>query len=268
MMDEPKPATWDDLLDPAFAGMLGDARPGQDRRRLPGAGDSGLPLRHGRREGAEYLKGLHANIAQYVGTSPQAIELVGQGQFLMAPNWGHDILTAANRGMPVEFVAPAQTANEVGGISIVKDGPNTEGAKTFVDWVLTEEAVEAQRQAVQPPLGAPDVPPAPGAPTLDQVTLWATTRIWATDEQGPPAEGVAVGDRHVVAAALAPGRQPRYAGARWQMAPLSTCWVRELDGAGSGDDTHAAYTLRVFMREPALGLTAFVLIGLMAMFII
>ena len=42
----------------------------------------------------DYMKKLHANIGQYVGTSPQGIELVGQGQFLMGPNWGHDILTA------------------------------------------------------------------------------------------------------------------------------------------------------------------------------
>ena len=31
----------------------------------------------------DYMKKLHANIGQYVGTSPQGIELVGQGQFLM-----------------------------------------------------------------------------------------------------------------------------------------------------------------------------------------
>ena len=46
-------------------------------------------------------------------------------------------LTAANKGQPIEFVAPAPTANEIGAVSIVKGGPNVDAARAFVDWVLT-----------------------------------------------------------------------------------------------------------------------------------
>jgi iron(III) transport system substrate-binding protein len=130
-----------------------------------------------------YMKSLHANIGQYVGTSPQGIELVGQGQFLMGPNWGHDILTAANRGQPIEFAAPAQTANEIGAVSIVNGGPNTEGAKMFVDWVLTQPAAELNVKLSNRLSVLPTVPPAPGAPTLDQVTLVDYDRQWATDNK-------------------------------------------------------------------------------------
>ena len=35
----------------------------------------------------DYMKKLHTNIGQYAGTAPQAIQLVGQGQFVGAPNW-------------------------------------------------------------------------------------------------------------------------------------------------------------------------------------
>lgn len=179
MGDAPKPATWDDLLNPAFSGKLAMPDPVKT-----GGGYLVLATQVFRFGGDEeqamtYWKALHANTAQYVGTSPQAIELVGQGQFLLAPNWGHDILTAANRGAPVEFVAPEKTANEVGGISIVKGGPNTEGAKRFVDWVLTPEASALNVKLSNRLSVLPSVPPAPGAPTLDQVSLVGYDTQWA-----------------------------------------------------------------------------------------
>jgi iron(III) transport system substrate-binding protein len=130
-----------------------------------------------------YMKLFHNNIGQYVGTAPQGIELVGQGQFLMGPNWGHDILTAASRGQPVELIVPTDTANEIGAVSIVMGGPNTEAAKVFVDWVLTREAGQLNVQLSNRLSVLADVPPAPGAPTLDQVTLVAYDRPWATENK-------------------------------------------------------------------------------------
>ena len=60
MADVAKPATWDDLLNPALAGQAGHARPGQDRRRLHLPGDPGVPLRPRRREG----HGVHEGAAR------------------------------------------------------------------------------------------------------------------------------------------------------------------------------------------------------------
>lgn len=175
-----KPATWDDLLDSAYAGKLDMPSP-----ITTGGGYIFLANQVFRFGGDEeramqYLTQLHANIGQYVGGSPQAIELVSQGQFLMGPNWGHDILTAANNGAPVEFIAPAQTAFEIGAVSVIKDGPNTEGGKAFVDWALSKDAAALNIKLSNRLSVYPDVPPAPGAPTLDQVTLVPYDRVWAT----------------------------------------------------------------------------------------
>lgn len=178
-----KPATWDDLLNPVLAGKLDFPDPVKTGGGYIFLANQVFRFNKNEELALEYMKGLHANIGQYVGTSPQGIELVAQGQFLMGPNWGHDILTAANRGMPVEFVAPAETANEVGAISIVKGGPNTEGAKSFVDWVLTTEGAELNVKLSNRLSVLPSVPPAPGAPTLDQVTLTNYDRVWATENK-------------------------------------------------------------------------------------
>lgn len=183
MGDRAKPATWDDLLDPVFQGKLDMPDPVKTGGGYIFLANQVFRFDRDEERAMEYMKALHANVGQYVGTAPQGIELVGQGQFLMGPNWGHDILTAASRGQPVEFIAPAQTANEIGAVSIVKGGPNTEGAKTFVDWVLTPEAA-ALNVALSNRLSVlPSVPPAPGAPTLDQVTLVAYDRPWATENK-------------------------------------------------------------------------------------
>jgi hypothetical protein len=68
------------------------------------------------------MKQLHANIGQYTGTAPQAIQLVGQGQFIGAPNWSHDILTAKSQGQPIDNLNPQPTGFEVGAVSIIKGG--------------------------------------------------------------------------------------------------------------------------------------------------
>jgi len=183
MMGLPKPTTWDELLNPLLLGKLDMPDPVKT-----GGGYIFLAtqvFRFGRNEelAMAYMRALHLNIGQYIGASPQGIELVGQGQFLMGPNWGHDILTAASKGQPVEFIAPAQTANEIGGVSIVKGGPNTEGAKMFVDWVLSPEGSALNVKLSNRLSVLPSIPPAPGAPTLDQVIMVDYDRVWAADNK-------------------------------------------------------------------------------------
>jgi iron(III) transport system substrate-binding protein len=183
MMGKPKPATWDDLLDSSLSGKLDMPDPVKTGGGYICLVTQVFRFDRDEEKAMEFMKNLHANIGQYVGTAPQGIELVGQGQFLAGPNWGHDILTAANRGMPVEFIAPNPCSNEIGAVSIVNGGPNPEGAKMFVDWVLTPEAAALNVKLSNRLSVLPSVPPAPGAPTLDQVSLVAYDRVWATENK-------------------------------------------------------------------------------------
>jgi iron(III) transport system substrate-binding protein len=178
-----KPKTWDDLLDPAYKGKLDMPDPVKTGGGYIFLATQVFRFDRDEQKALDFMKQLDANIGQYVGTSPQGIEMVSQGQFLMGPNWGHDILTAAGKGAPIEFVAPSDTANEVGAVSIIKGGPNTEAAKTFVDWVLTKEAGELNVSLSNRLSVRTDVPPAAGAPTLDQVQLVDYDRAWATENK-------------------------------------------------------------------------------------
>ena len=177
------PASWDDLLNTDLKGKLDLPDPVKTGGGYIFLATQVFRFNKDEAKAMDYMKKLHDNIGQYVGTSPQGIELVGQGQFLMGPNWGHDILTAANKGQPIEFWAPADAANEIGAISIIKGGPNTTAAKAFVDWVLTKEAGQLNVQLSNRLSVRTDVPPAPGAPTLESVKLVNYDRDWASQNK-------------------------------------------------------------------------------------
>jgi iron(III) transport system substrate-binding protein len=178
-----KPATWDDLLDPAWKGKLVLPDPVKTGGGYIFLATQVFRFNKDEDKAMAFMKQLHANIAQYIGTGPQAIQLVGQGQFVGCPNWSHDILTAKGQGQPIDLIVPPDTGFEIGGVSIVKGGPDTEGAKKFVDWVLTKDAGALNVKLSNRLSTRGDVPPAPGAPTLDTVKLVAYDRAWATDNK-------------------------------------------------------------------------------------
>jgi iron(III) transport system substrate-binding protein len=177
------PSSWDDLLDSDLQGKLDFPDPVKTGGGYIFLATQVFRFNKDEQKAMDYMKKLHDNIGQYVGTSPQGIELVGQGQFLMGPNWGHDILTASQKGQPLEFKAPSDTANEVGAVSIIKGGPNTAAAKAFVDWVLTKEAGELNVKLSNRLSVRKDVKPADGAPTLESVKLVDYDRDWATQNK-------------------------------------------------------------------------------------
>ncbi|GEM_PF-131304 len=183
MAGKSKPATWDDILGSDYKGKVDFPDPVKTGGGYIFLATQVFRFNKDEDKAMDYMKKLHGNIGQYIGTSPQAIELVGQGQFLVGPNWGHDILTAASKGQPVEFIAPPDTANEVGAVSIVKGGPNPAAARAFVDWVLTKEAGELNVKLSNRLSVLKDVPPAPGAPTLQSVKLVNYDRDWATQNK-------------------------------------------------------------------------------------
>jgi iron(III) transport system substrate-binding protein len=174
-----KPATWDDLLDPAWKGKIVMPSP-----ITTGGGYIFLAtqvFRFGMDEtkAMAFMKSLHANVAQYIDSSPNAIQFVAQGQFVGAPNWAHDILTSKAQGNPII----SDTGNEVGSVSIIKGGPNTNASKAFVDWMLTKDAGALNVKLSNRVSLVPGVPPAPGAPTLDTVKMVNYDGTWASDNQ-------------------------------------------------------------------------------------
>jgi iron(III) transport system substrate-binding protein len=177
------PATWDDLLDPVWKGKLILPDPVKTGGGYIFIATQIFRFNKDEAKAMAYMKSLHGNIADYIGTSPGAIGAVSQGQYVGCPNWAHDILTEKAKNPGVTLAVPANTGFEVGAVSIVKGAKNLPLAKAFVDWTLTPEAGALNVKLSNRGSTIASVAPAPGAPTLATVSLVNYDRQWATDNK-------------------------------------------------------------------------------------
>jgi iron(III) transport system substrate-binding protein len=177
------PTVRDDLVDPGWKAKLILPDPAKTGGGYIFLATQVFRFNRDEDKAMEFMKKLHANIAQYVGAATEGIQPVAEGQFVGCPNWAHDIITSKNQGKPVDLVVPNMTGFEVGAVRIIKGGPNTVGAWKFVDWVLTREAGKLNVELSNRLSTRDDVVPAFGAPTLGQVSLVDYDRAWASGEQ-------------------------------------------------------------------------------------
>ncbi|MGH2349043.1 MAG: ABC transporter substrate-binding protein [bacterium] len=176
------PASWDDLLNPAFRGSVVLPSP-----VTTGGGFIFVAtqiFRFGNEDRAfAYLKQLAGN-ATFTPTAPAGITLVSRGEATVGMNWGHDIRSqAVNQGFPVDIVFPADTATEIGAVSIIKGGPNPEGARRFVDFMLSRTPQDINGKFGLRYPTRPDVPSPLGMPPLSSLRFVRYDRQWAIDNQ-------------------------------------------------------------------------------------
>jgi iron(III) transport system substrate-binding protein len=174
-----KPASWDDLLDPKYKGLLTLGSPITTGGGFIFIATQVFRFNRDETKAMDYMKKLHANIGSYNQQSPAAILSVSQREFAACPNWAHDILTEKVKNPQIELVVPKGTGFEIGAVSIVKGSKNVPAAKAYVDWVLTKEAGELNVKLSNRVSVRSDVAPAPGAPTLQSVEMVNYDRDWA-----------------------------------------------------------------------------------------
>jgi iron(III) transport system substrate-binding protein len=178
------PATWDDLLEPAWKQKLILPDPIKTGGGYIFIATQIFRFNRDETKAMDFMKKLHANILSYGPTSPGVITSISNGEAAGAPNWSHDILTEkAKDPTRIDLTVPKDTGFEVGAVSIVKGTKNLLGAQAFVDWVLTKEAGDLNVKLSNRGSVRKDVSPAPGSPTLDQVSLVNYDRQWATDNK-------------------------------------------------------------------------------------
>ena len=130
------PKSWADLLKPEFKGEV----------QMANAASSGtsytviatLVQLMGEDKAFDYLRALHKNVSTYTRSGVAPAKAAARGETGVSISFVHDVPTEPEQGIPVASVTPAEgTGAEVGSMSIVKNGPNTESAKKFYEWALT-----------------------------------------------------------------------------------------------------------------------------------
>lgn len=169
----PVPTSWDELLDPKLKGKIAMAHPATSGTAFTALWTQ-VVLRGSEDAAMEYMKKLNNNILNYTksGTSPGS--MAGRGEIAVGIIFSHDCTLYNEQGMKdLETSFPKEgTGYEVGGVAVVKGAKNPEGAKKFMDWVLS-----AKSQEIGPTVRSYQLHTAPDAKTdehmipLDKVKL-------------------------------------------------------------------------------------------------
>ena len=138
----PLPKSWNDLLKPEFKGqiMMGN----------PGSASTGyviistLTQMMGEEKAMDYLAKLHPQIKQYTKAGAAPARSAALGECAIGITFIHNGIRLLKEGYSnVKLAVPEEgTAYELGAVAIIKNGPEQEAAKKFVDWCLTKKAQE------------------------------------------------------------------------------------------------------------------------------
>lgn len=180
---KPVPASWADLLNPAYKGMI----------QMPSPQASGTAYAQlmtliqimGEDEAFKYFTKLNPNIQTYTqsGTAPSKNLAIGETR--IAIQFTPAFLKLLDEGYPVKVVFPAEGVGfEAAAVSVLKGAKNEPEAKALVDWILSKKgqtAIGETRTYFFPV--RKDVPAGKGVPALSDIKLVNYDRVKAAQDR-------------------------------------------------------------------------------------
>lgn len=139
--DKPLPQTWDDLIDPTYDGEIVLTDPASSSTAYLFVQNQLQRL--GWDDGWAYLEALAPLVGQFPASGGAPPQLVGAGEYAIGVAYVHALERYRIDGFPISSIVPPDTVGEVGSLAIIAGGPNPDGAKAFVDFVLSAEVQSA-----------------------------------------------------------------------------------------------------------------------------
>lgn len=138
----PVPRSWKDLLDPVYEGEVVMPNPvssGTGYLQI-----ASLIQGMGEEEGWRFLSDLDANIGQYIKSGSRPCRVARAGEYAIGASFAFIALKSIEDGYPIEMVIPEEGAGyEMEANALMASSDNKEAARKFLDWTLSENAVEA-----------------------------------------------------------------------------------------------------------------------------
>jgi iron(III) transport system substrate-binding protein len=132
----PEPKCWKDLANPAYKDEIQMANPGSSGTAFNMV--STILQLMGEDQGFKFLAAMNKNVNQYTRSGTAGIRAAGKGETTIGIAFLHDSVAQTAQGYPVKTVAPCEgTGYEIISSAIIKNGPNPEGAKKWMDYVLS-----------------------------------------------------------------------------------------------------------------------------------
>src|SRR5688500_11337554 len=150
------PASWQDLLNPDLKGRVSIAHPSSSGTAYTALWTLMTLNRFDEEATFAYLSALDKNVAEYTRSGAAPAGIAANGTAALAVVFAHDCATAIDAGardLVLSFPKEG-TGFETGATALIKDAPNPEAGKKWIDWALTAEGQElgAQAKAYQLPL--------------------------------------------------------------------------------------------------------------------
>ncbi len=136
------PTSWADFLKPEYNQEIVVAHPGSSGTAYTMLAT--LVQMMGEDEAMEYFKKFSPQVRQYTKSGTAPGRMAGLGETTVGITFLHDAIKYKKEGYEdIVISAPAEgTGYEIGGVALLKNGPDQENAKKFIDWVLTKEVQE------------------------------------------------------------------------------------------------------------------------------
>ena len=154
--------SWEDLLKEEWKGQIAIADPLKSSSSF--AGIMGMVAAYGQESGGgfEYLTKLVPNLdGKIVASSSGTYKGVSDGEYAIGLTYEEAALRYIAAGAEMEIVYPEEGTNIIySPVAVVKDGPNTENAKKFVDFLLgknvQDQLAALHRRSVREDVVLPD----------------------------------------------------------------------------------------------------------------
>ena len=132
----PEPKCWKDLVNPAYKDEIQMANPASSGTAFNTV--STVLQMMGEDEGFKFFAAMNKNVNQYTRSGSAGIRAAGKGETTIGITFLHDSVAQTVQGYPVKTIAPCEgTGYEIISSAIIKNGPNPEGAKKWMDFVLS-----------------------------------------------------------------------------------------------------------------------------------
>jgi iron(III) transport system substrate-binding protein len=140
-LELPVPASFADLAKPVYANQLIMPNPASSGTGFLTV--SALLQMMGEEKGWSFLDQLHANMARYTHSGSKPCKLAGSGEIPIGISFGYRGFIQKQKGEPVETVFPAEGSGwDVEANALMKKPTIKAGAKTFLDWAISEPVMK------------------------------------------------------------------------------------------------------------------------------
>jgi iron(III) transport system substrate-binding protein len=177
----PIPTSWADLLDPVY----------KDHIVMPNPASSGTGFMFvssvlqglGEDKGWSYLRELDKNMAIYTKSGSKPCKMAGAGEYTIGISFEFVAAGQIADGAPLQMVLPAEGSGyEMEVNALVKGTKNEKAAKEFLDWAISDEAMNLYAEYFGV-LAKPGFPVPQGIPADIADRLFPMNFSWSSDNR-------------------------------------------------------------------------------------